>query len=398
MDGLCIGIDEIGFSTSNIEFTLKDFAKHTSQDPDKFEKGLWQKSMSVVGPANDVITLAYNAVMDFITDDLREKIDLVLFATESEFDCSKSLACELHHLLKINKKCCCLDVKHACFGGTGALMLAKSYIKANSNSKVLVVMSDIAWYGFGTVGENTNGCGAIALLISNNAKIALFNDDNVHFTDYKNDFFRPIWTPTPICEGHYSIKCYLTMFKEVISAYKDIHLSLANNDFSDNFDYLISHMPFPKMLDKCVKIAGFCNKQDDENAVIKHYCSLVGNMYTGSLYAGLLSLIENCDDNLSCKKVLMFSYGSGAQCEMYSLNIVDGYKSKLLNKIKHNVLLNNRIKIDYNEYRKLFNEYEKREGCLNYQPNESDSRYNRNGELILTKIENGIRFYKEINV
>ena len=169
MCDLSIGIDEIGFSTSNIEFTLMDFAKYTSRDPSKFENGLWQKSMSVVGPVNDVVTFAYNAVMDFMTDGLRDKIDLVLFATESEIDCSKSLACELRYLLKLNKRCCCLDIKHACFGGTGALMLAKSYSKANPNSNVLVVMSDIAWYGFDTAGENTNGCGAVALLISNDA-------------------------------------------------------------------------------------------------------------------------------------------------------------------------------------------------------------------------------------
>ena len=117
-------------------------------------------------------------------------------------------------------------------------------------------------------------------------------------------------------------------------------------------------------------------------------------MYTGSLYAGLLSLLENCEADLSGRKILMFSYGSGAQCEMYSLNILARYE-KFLNRKKHSDLLESRKKIDYNEYKKLFSEYEKREGCLNYQPTKTDYNYSRNGNLILTKIENGVRYYKD---
>ena len=396
MIGDSIGIEAIGFSTSNIEFSLKDFADAKGQDHEKFENGLWQKKMSVISPVDDVITLAYNAVMEFSNEELKKEIDLVLFATESEIDCSKSLACELHNLLNLKKQCRCLDVKHACYGGTGAVYLAQSYVKSNKQSKVLVVMSDVAWYGFDTAGENTNGCGAVALLISNDAKIATFNNDNIHFTDYKNDFYRPVWKSTPICEGHYSIKCYLTMFKEVIKAYSDTYFENENTKFSDNFDYLISHMPFPKMLDKCMQIAGFGDKINNYTEIIKQYPSLVGNMYTGSLYAGLLSLLENCKDDLSGKKIVMFSYGSGAQCEMYSLNISNGYNN-FLNQEKHHRLLNERKKIDYKEYKRLFSEYEKREVALDYKPIESDFNYSKNGNLVLTEIKNGIRYYKEIN-
>ena len=65
------------------EFSLNDFAVAKGQEPAKFENGLWQKKMSIVSPLDDVMTLAYNAVCDFLTDDLRNEIDLVLFATES---------------------------------------------------------------------------------------------------------------------------------------------------------------------------------------------------------------------------------------------------------------------------------------------------------------------------
>ena len=79
-----IGIEAVGFSTSNIEFSLKDFAIAKEQDPAKFENGLWQKNMSIVSPLDDVITLAYNAVSDFLTDDLKNKIDLAGKAISSD--------------------------------------------------------------------------------------------------------------------------------------------------------------------------------------------------------------------------------------------------------------------------------------------------------------------------
>ena len=41
----------------------------------------------------------------------------------------------------------------------------------------------------------------------------------------------------------------------------------------------------------------------------------VGNIYTGSLYAGLISLIHAGD--LANKKVLLFSYGSGLASSMF---------------------------------------------------------------------------------
>ena len=52
----------------------------------------------------------------------------------------------------------------------------------------------------------------------------------------------------------------------------------------------------------------------------------LGNIYTGSLYNGLLSLI--CDEtiDLTGKKILMFSYGSGCAASMFVLKVNQGYR------------------------------------------------------------------------
>ena len=56
----------------------------------------------------------------------------------------------------------------------------------------------------------------------------------------------------------------------------------------------------------------------------------LGNIYTGSLYNGLLSLI--CDDaiNLEGRKIMLFSYGSGCAASMFMVHVRAGYKQSKL--------------------------------------------------------------------
>lgn len=52
----------------------------------------------------------------------------------------------------------------------------------------------------------------------------------------------------------------------------------------------------------------------------------LGNIYTGSLYNGLLTLL--CDETLDLKgkKIMLFSYGSGCAASMFYVNVVGDYK------------------------------------------------------------------------
>lgn len=52
----------------------------------------------------------------------------------------------------------------------------------------------------------------------------------------------------------------------------------------------------------------------------------LGNIYTGSLFNGLLTLI--CDEKLDLKgkNIMMFAYGSGCAASMYYVKVVGDYK------------------------------------------------------------------------
>ena len=78
----------------------------------------------------------------------------------------------------------------------------------------------------------------------------------------------------------------------------------------------------------------------------------MGNIYTGSLFLGLLSLLENTDSLKDGDKIALYSYGSGAVAEFFSGELVEGYEAYLdkdrLNK------LNQRTALSVADYEKVF--------------------------------------------
>lgn len=60
---------------------------------------------------------------------------------------------------------------------------------------------------------------------------------------------------------------------------------------------------------------------------------MLGNIYTGSLYNGLLTLLTKDSLDLSGKKVMLFSYGSGCAASLFFVHFKQGYKDHKLTKL-----------------------------------------------------------------
>jgi hydroxymethylglutaryl-CoA synthase len=56
-----------------------------------------------------------------------------------------------------------------------------------------------------------------------------------------------------------------------------------------------------------------------------YLCKMLGNIYTGSLKNGLLTLIADKSIDLKDKKIMMFSYGSGCAASMFLMRVVGDY-------------------------------------------------------------------------
>ncbi|MPM56753.1 hypothetical protein SDC9_103567 [bioreactor metagenome] len=83
------------------------------------------------------------------------------------------------------------------------------------------------------------------------------------------------------------------------------------------------------------------------------YNRIVGNIYTGSLYLSLLSLLELSDDLKAGDKIGLFSYGSGAVGEFFSATLQGGFKEALA-AAEHGKLFAGRKEVTVREYEEIF--------------------------------------------
>jgi len=191
----------------------------------------------------------------------------------------------------------------------------------------------------------------------------------------ERDFFRPNWSSNAVVDGKYSIDVYLDCMQSACDAYAQRAASLlgiAKGELYDRVDHFLFHVPFPRMAEYAAlrvfgdlwwanadlrarigaelpAIAAGPNgdakkwRKDFEKGLAKtarfreafaqkvapslSLAKDVGNVYSGSLYLALVSLLEKARDvDLTGQRLLLGSYGSGASAKILSGIVADGYK------------------------------------------------------------------------
>lgn len=387
-----IGIDKIGFATARYVLNMDDLAESHNVDPDKYSKGLLLNNLSITPINDDIVTLGASAAESILSEEDKKTIDMIIVATESSVDQSKAASTYIHSLLGIQPFARSIEMKEACYGATAALDYARLHVQKHPESKVLVIASDVARYGVNTPGEPTQGAGSVAMLISKDPRILLLNDNSVAQTRDIMDFWRPNYSTTPYVNGIYSTKQYLDMLKTTWAEFqKRFNTSLAD------FSAFCFHLPFPKLALKGFNKVMDKNLPEDFKEKLKEnfestilYSKEVGNIYTGSLYLGLLSLLENSKNLVAGDKIALFSYGSGAVAEIFSATLVDGFKDMLqTNRLE---TLKNRIRLSVEDYEKLFFE----EVVIDSEGNANIPEY-KTGAFTLKEIHEHQRIYGKVN-
>ena len=385
-----IGIDKIGFAMPNYYLDIRDLATARGIEPGKFTKGLLQLEMSIPPVSQDIVTLGAQAAYEILDEEDLEKIDMIIVGTESGIDQSKASSVFIHGLLDIQPFVRAIEVKEACYGATAALDFAKSHVMNNPESKVLVIASDIAKYGVKSSGESTQGAGSCAMLVSSNPRILEFNNDNVCLTRDVMDFWRPNYSQYAFVEGKFSTEQYLDCLTTTWGRF----VEKSQNKLSD-FSAVCLHLPYPKLGLKGLSLLLEQADEDKKEELLARfnesilYSQRVGNIYTGSLFLGLLSLLENNTTLEAGNRIALYSYGSGAVSEVFSLTLVDGYKDQLRNNRFEDFDKRTRISVD--EYEKMFfrDTTVDEEGNLDISDVKDESRF------VLEKIENHKRVYKK---
>ena len=350
-----IGIDKMSFFSPHQYIDMVELANARGEEPNKYLIGIGQTEQAVIPATQDVVTMAANAADEMLTASDRKKITMILFATESGIDNSKSGAVYLQRLLGINPYARTIELKQACYAGTFALMQARDYVTLHPDEKVLVVASDIARYGLQTSGEVTQGGGAVAMLVAANPMIAEINQDSQFLSRDIMDFWRPVYADTARVDGKYSSNVYQDFFKTVWTRYK----AKTWRDIA-SFKALAFHLPFTKMGLKALRdvLPEATNEQQvalmDEFEASRVYNKRIGNLYTGSLYLSLYSLLDNSQSLKAGDRIGMFSYGSGAEGEFYSLTLRPHFSAGLVTG-QIDTLLANRQYVTIADYEKIFN-------------------------------------------
>jgi hydroxymethylglutaryl-CoA synthase len=346
-----IGIDSIAVYTSRYALDLAVLAQARGIEAEKFYVGLGQHNMSVPPPGEDIVTMAASAAVRALEGIEINDIEMLLFATESAFDQSKATALYVHQLLGLPPRCRTIELKQACYSGTAAIQLALPYLRENPGKKVLVIASDIARYGLGTTGESSQGCGAVAMVLSANPRIAVIERDSGFVAESVMDFWRPNYLDEALVDGKYSSKLYLTMLEKTWNDYAN----LSGRSFTDH-DYFCYHAAVPRLVEKAhqslIKRTGQQIAEDVWMRDINYslaYGRMIGNSYTASLYVGLASLLDLVDENLAGKRIGFYSYGSGLAAEFFSAVIQPQYRAALQTDY-HQHMLASRTALTYDEY------------------------------------------------
>lgn len=95
---------------------------------------------TVVLPYEDPITYGVNAakpIVDALSEEERNKIEIVITCTESGIDFGKSISTYIHHYLGLSRNCRLFEIKNACYSGTAGFNSFRKFLSMTCFVKYL---------------------------------------------------------------------------------------------------------------------------------------------------------------------------------------------------------------------------------------------------------------------
>ena len=314
------------------------------------------------------------------------------------------------HCGGIETKFACVSGSYALYDNTNWIRAGEA-----EGKYALVVVSDIAKYDIGSSGEMTQGAGSVVMLLNDEPRLLAF-DPRVTATSIKDeyDFYRPFGKETPIVHGQYSNMLYMIQVRKALETYKKKIIATGlvklepGETILDHMDYINMHLPYSNMGKKALaylvrhewrqlprwkrilteigldepipkdprgtiesvlgdeefmtkdheftklftKTAEYQEVYESKLASSLIASSMIGNLYTASLYLGFRSSLEyefQKGIELEGKRVGFGSYGSGSSAMVFSGVIQPGFKEVVKNMNLENEL-GDRRRLTLEEY------------------------------------------------
>jgi hydroxymethylglutaryl-CoA synthase len=403
-----VGIDAIEIWTGKLTLNLPEtFAPVKGEDPAKYTKGLGLETSSFPDVYEDIVTMGANAAKRLMDRRGLEPADIgrIDVATESAFDNSKPVSTYIAGCLEQTYEA---DFRHAnkgerkfaCVAGTQSIDDAYNWIKAGRHRgrAALVIATDTALYARGDPGEATQGAGAVAMLIDEEPDLVELSTEQGYGSMDETDFLKPN-QQFPSVDGKRSMQVYLARMREALEDYE----SVAGRTTVADFEYIPFHTPVPGMVRKA-GLLGYrhmirdTEKEDEladrighqpreeafdswdeyEEAIRAYMDDLketdeyrdwysrtidptlslarrVGNWYTGSVHVARTSALKHALETgkaMTGKRLLVGSYGSGAQAEIHAETVREGWKDEI-GALNVDEQLARRYDLDFEEYERV---------------------------------------------
>jgi len=402
-----------------------ELESHDGVSAGKYTVGLGQTRMGFCSDREDVNSLCLSVVNRLMekTGTAYSQVGRLEVGTETIIDKSKSVKSVLMKLFTEsgNTDLEGVDSTNACYGGTAALFNSVNWVESSAwdGRLALAVCADIAVYAAGAA-RPSGGAGAVAMLIGPGAPLVLDRGVRSSHMHHVYDFYKPeMSSEYPVVDAKLSIQCYLSALDNCYAKYKSKAQSKGMSPVTlESFNGILFHSPYCKLVQKSlarlslndylalpdesktskfpelekmknVKLEDSYFDRDVEKAFMGHslktfegktkpslmIATNVGNMYTPSVYGGLVShMVSQPIEVLAGQRVALFSYGSGMASSFFSLKISEDcsetsalYKfSKVLGDVKQR--LESREKFAPEEFVKTLNLREKAIDSVPYGP------------------------------
>jgi hydroxymethylglutaryl-CoA synthase len=267
------GISAMSAYVPRLRVPLEDWCQWTKNPWDKIQEVVG-RSFRVCNRHENVYTMAANAVLRLIlqNDIDPKRVGFLGLGTESSTDNAAGavivrgmldLALRSLGYPALSRHLEVPEFKHACLGGVYALKSAARYAAHDGRDRLAIVVSaDVAEYERGSTGEQTQGAGAVAMLVEHDPKLLLLDLENAgSASDYRGpDFRKPFarhfleaYAPRtervsdfPVFSGKYSTFSYLD---ETVHAVEEMlrKLEVSAGQYYESVRALFFHRPYHLM-------------------------------------------------------------------------------------------------------------------------------------------------------
>ncbi len=325
-----VGIEKLWVDPATMSVDMRALVRARSGDVEEVCDRMMIHERSVNPPWEDPVTLAVNACDALLDDEDRRAIKLLLVGTESGPDQEKSMSTWVQRWAGLGDDCMNLEIKHACYAGTGALRLACEWVKSQAPGvKALVVTSDQSRQHFHRPYEFVMGAGAVAMVVSREPRFLQIEPYSGLYTHEVSDLTRPT---SRVEAGHSETS--LLSYLDAVDITFERYLSAAPFDVTgsrslqEKLPYQVYHAPFGGITMRAHRALwrtfedfepGACREDFARRvAPTLRYNQRMGGTYASSIFVSLVGCADAFGPEVSGRRVGIYSYGSGSTAQFFS--------------------------------------------------------------------------------